>query len=109
MPASITVSGLEALLAGRDPPTVLDVRREQAFEEDPRMLPGAVRVPPEDVVAWADRLGSPVEVVVYCVHGHQVSQGAAQALEGRSLRVRYLQGGIEQWRAEGGSTGAAST
>ncbi len=104
MPTPITVSELTTLLAGGSPPTVLDVRREQAFEEDPRMLPGAVRVSPEDVVSWADQRGSSVEVVVYCVHGHQVSQGAARALDGRTLAVRYLQGGIEQWRAEGGAT-----
>jgi rhodanese-related sulfurtransferase len=104
MPASISVSELRSQLAGPTPPTVLDVRRAPAFDADRRMLPGAVRVPPEDVVAWADQLGSPVEVVVYCVHGHQVSQGAAQALEGRAIAARYLEGGIEQWRADGGST-----
>jgi hypothetical protein len=37
------------------------------------------------------------EVVVYCVHGHEVSQAAAKA-----LGAQYLEGGIEAWRAAGG-------
>jgi hypothetical protein len=34
-------------------------------------------------------------VVVYCVHGHEVSQGVAKA-----LGARYLEGGIEHWDGE---------
>ena len=48
------------------------------------------------------------DVVVYCVHGHEVSQSAAKA-----LGAAYLEGGIEAWRASGGElfgkpTGASS-
>ena len=34
---------------------------------------------------------------MYCVHGHEVSQGAAKA-----LGASYLEGGIEAWRETGG-------
>jgi hypothetical protein len=37
---------------------------------------------------------------VYCVHGHEVSQNAAQ-----ELGARFLEGGIEAWREAGGELG----
>jgi rhodanese-related sulfurtransferase len=42
-------------------------------------------------------------VVVYCVHGHEVSQGVAAVLQQRGIAARYLEGGIEEgWRTVGG-------
>ena len=41
-------------------------------------------------------------MVVYCVHGHNVSQGAAAALRARGVYARVLAGGIEGWRDAGG-------
>jgi hypothetical protein len=40
--------------------------------------------------------------VVYCVHGHQVSQSAAALLRSLGVRARYLEGGIEAYRESGG-------
>ena len=41
-------------------------------------------------------------MVVYCVHGHEVSQGVAKALEEQGLLASYLEGGVEAWKAQGG-------
>src|SRR5205814_10684183 len=42
------------------------------------------------------------EAVVYCVHGHEVSQNAARALAQSGIPARYLEGGIEEgWKAKG--------
>jgi hypothetical protein len=38
---------------------------------------------------------------VYCVHGHQVSQGVARALRAQGRAAHFLVGGIEAWRAQG--------
>ena len=46
-------------------------------------------------------LPAAAQVVVYCVHGHEVSQSAAKA-----LGARYLEGGIEAWREAGGELDA---
>jgi Fe-Mn family superoxide dismutase len=40
-------------------------------------------------------------VVVYCVHGHEVSRSIALALNARGIPARYLVGGIEAWREAG--------
>ena len=47
-------------------------------------------------------------VVTVCVHGHEVSQDAATLLRARGYDARSLDGGHEQWRAEGGATVAVA-
>ena len=52
--------------------------------------------------AWAKSLPSAKAVVVYCVRGHEVSQGAAAALNEAGIAARYLEGGFEGWKASQG-------
>jgi len=67
------------------------------------MISGALRRDPDDVYAWANELPRAESVVVYCVHGHEVSQGIARTLAERGIAARYLEGGIEEgWKAQGG-------
>ena len=81
---------------------VLDVRRQRAYRESGETVSGALRREPEGVADWADTLPAASEVVVYCVHGHEVSQGVAKALAERGLPASFLEGGIEAWKAKGG-------
>src|SRR5262249_28983408 len=74
---------------------------------DPQRLPHAIKRDPAAVDAWADELEPWRPVVVYCVRGHEVGQHAAAALAARGLDARYLEGGLEGWRAGGGATDAA--
>jgi rhodanese-related sulfurtransferase len=82
------------------------VRRKAAFLDADLTIAGALRRDPDDVQAWASELPRTAPVVVYCVHGHQVSQGAAQALRERGLEARYLEHGFAGWRTEGGAVSA---
>ena len=95
-PAISTASLRQSLASGR-PPLVIDVRRNERFQEAPDLIRGALRRDPLRVAEWARSLPGEADVVVYCVHGHEVSQGAAKA-----LGARYLEGGIEAWRESGG-------
>ena len=97
MDASITATELKSAFAGTKPPLVIDVRRPPAFRAAPDMASGALRRDPAAVASWAKELPRASSVVVYCVHGHEVSQNAAKA-----LGARFLEGGIEAWRASGG-------
>ena len=101
---SISVSALRASTGGDNPPLVIDVRRNERWQEAPDLVRGALRRDPEQVEAWRKTLPSGADVVVYCVHGHEVSQNVATALRAvlPALGARYLEGGIEHWRAEGG-------
>jgi Fe-Mn family superoxide dismutase len=94
---AITAASLRQSLASARPPLVIDVRRNERFLEAPDLIRGALRRDPATVEQWRSALPVDREVVVYCVFGHEVSQGVAAA-----IGARYLEGGIEGWRAAGG-------
>jgi rhodanese-related sulfurtransferase len=95
--ASVSAASLRQSLASGRPPLVIDVRKGPTFLGAPDLIRGALRRDPLRVADWGKTLPGEAEVVVYCVHGHEVSQGAAKA-----LGAKYLEGGIEAWRAAGG-------
>lgn len=103
MDASISPASLITARSSADSPLVIDVRRRPAFSEAADTVAGALRRDPDQVAAWAAELPANACVVVYCVHGHQVSQGAAQMLRERGLNARFLDHGIEGWREAGGA------
>jgi hypothetical protein len=61
------------------------------------MIAGAIRRDPEQVPEWRAKLPAGRLVVVYCAHGHEVSQNAAQALRDLGIDARYLEHGIAGW------------
>ena len=98
---STSAASLRQSLASSKPPLVIDVRKGAAFLGAPDLIRGALRRDPLRVAEWGKCLPGDADVVVYCVHGHEVSQGVAKA-----LGARYLEGGIEAWRAGGGELSA---
>jgi rhodanese-related sulfurtransferase len=82
---------------------IVDVRRSPAFRDAGDTIAGALRRDPAAVGDWAKTLPRASSVVVYCVHGHEVSQGVARALADSGIRASYLEGGIEAWRKEQGA------
>jgi rhodanese-related sulfurtransferase len=78
-------------------PVVIDVRRNASFAADNRMIVGAIRRDPEAVQNWRPELPAGRTVVVYCVHGQEISQGAASALGSAGMDARYLEHGIAGW------------
>jgi rhodanese-related sulfurtransferase len=104
MNTSITYPELQAALASREPPLVIDVRRTAAFTSARDMVAGALRRDPASVASWSKALPAASSVVVYCVHGHEVSQQAATALRESGIDARYLEGGLEEgWKTQGGA------
>jgi rhodanese-related sulfurtransferase len=101
MDASISAAILKQSIRSSEPPLVIDVRRTERFRESPYLLKGALRRDPEKVLEWKKSLPRSASVVVYCVHGHEVSQGVAKALQ-----AKYLEGGLEHWKEEGGDLAA---
>ncbi|MBA3478368.1 MAG: sulfurtransferase [Lautropia sp.] len=88
------------------PPQLLDVRRAPVFEQSADLIAGAVWRDPERIADWALLLDPTRPVVVYCVHGHQVSQGCAGMLAELGLAAAFLEGGIEAWKTASGATAA---
>jgi len=104
---SINVSQLAAWIAEGRHLKVLDVRRAPAFEKNPCLIPGAERVPPDQVDEWSRRNNNAITVIAYCVYGHEVSQGAASALKVKGFDVVFLEGGISEWQSQGHPTAAS--
>jgi rhodanese-related sulfurtransferase len=98
--ASIDFKALYSLIGSARAPLIVDVRRAPAFDATPVMIPGAVR-PEGDLVAYVARVAAGKPIVAYCVAGHEVSQQAAAALGAAGHDVRYLEGGLEAWKAAG--------
>jgi len=80
---------------------LIDVRRPPAFAQTQHLLPGAVWHDPQAVTDWAAQLDGSGAVVVYCVHGHEVSRNAARQLCALGLQARFLRGGFEAWKDAG--------
>ena len=103
MTSSISCYELQSAIRGREPPLVIDVRKQPAFKAAMEMIAGALRREPDTVASWIKELPVASRVVVYCVHGHEVSQDVAKALNERGIEARYLEGGIEEgWKAQQG-------
>jgi len=100
MDASITPQELQALLETESSPTIIDLRNESVFRSAPEMLAGAVRRDPETVTSWAGKLPT-AHIIVYCAHGQQGSQEAADALRKCGLTVRFVEGGLDGLRRAG--------
>ena len=103
-PGTITPKELQQRLGAFPPPTLIDVRRQAAFDADGDVIASAVKRAPEAIAEWVRALEPWRPVVVYCVHGHEVSQNAAVSLQAAGFDARYLEGGLAGWREHGGTT-----
>jgi rhodanese-related sulfurtransferase len=93
---SISADDLYRRLGTAAVPVVLDVRRAPAYDTDDRVVVGSVRIP-DEIADWGRDRADGRPVVTYCVHGHEVSQSAAETLRGLGIDARYLAGGIGAW------------
>lgn len=107
--ARISVTELYQLLDAEHAPLILDVRSRSARTLDPRWIPTALHVPPEDIDEYVKPLERDREVVLYCTCPNEASAArVAKALVGRGFRrVRPLHGGLDAWVEAGYPLGAA--
>lgn len=99
MERTIQPDTLKTELAGK---LILDVRRTADRDAAPEHLPGAQWKNPEHVAEWVERLPKDQEIVLYCARGGSVSNSVVDALQARGLNARFIEGGIEGWKAAGG-------
>jgi len=65
------------------------------------VIAGAMWQDPETVDEWSKALPTTKPVVVYCVYGHEVGQSTAAILRANGIDARFLEGGIDAWKAAG--------
>ncbi len=99
-PTEISVPQLSRLIGLPQAPVIIDVRTEDDFADDPRLIPGSVRpsssTPPAVAAALA---GKPAAVI--CQRGGKLSQGFAALMRHEGRAAETLEGGFEAWRSAG--------
>ncbi len=100
----ISTNELNRLLHTPECPVIVDVRRKEAFDSSDRMIASAEWRDHQRGAVWATDLPPDAVVVVYCVHGHEVSQDADAALCSVGVDALFLEGGIEAFIETGGET-----
>ena len=77
---SISPKDLWNGVATRDVPQLVDVRRRDAYEASPHLLPGAVRRDAAKAKQWATEFDVTRPIVAACKAGHEMSQSAIAQL-----------------------------
>jgi len=93
----------QALHDGVERPFIVDLRHPLDVLTDPLVLPGALRIGPEELKKRREMLPLDRDVVVYCTCPSEETS-AKVALELRRmgvLRVRPLRGGLQGWKDAG--------
>ena len=103
-PDAITCDKLAKLIGTARCPVVLDLRRADARDAEPRLIPSARwlaedEITPAALSELARSLDRPV--VVLCAEGHGRSQGVAAWLRHEGVAAEYLEGGMAAWLAAG--------
>jgi rhodanese-related sulfurtransferase len=96
----ITVAQLARLTGLPTGPRLIDVRTEEDWAADPRLLPGARRRDFASPHAWQHEYPGK-SVIVVCQKGLKLSQGVAAWLRHAGIDAQTLEGGFEAWRAAG--------
>lgn len=97
-PTQITPAQLMRLIGTPDAPTIIDVRIPDDFAAHPHLIPAATRHAHRDIDALACKLQGQ-RVVVACLRGLKLSEGAAALLRTHGIAAETLEGGTEAWRA----------
>ena len=101
--ARITASELKQKLDKDEPVTIIDLRHSLDFLPDPYTIPGAIRIPLEELEKRQGEIPRDREVVLYCTCPNEASS-AITAVKLRQVGispVRPLQGGFNSWRQLG--------
>lgn len=99
-PNSISPDKLMKLVGTPVAPVIVDVRTPEDYDEDPRLVPAALRRSHRDVADWGSSLAGKA-VVAVCHHGAKLSHGAAAWLRHLGADALSLEDGFKGWKAAG--------
>lgn len=99
-PTAITVAQLSRLVGTPGAPAIIDVRIDEDYAADPRLIPGSTRRDFATVASWARQYAGKT-VVVSCQKGLKLSQGVAAWLRHEGIAAETLEGGFVAWSAAG--------
>jgi rhodanese-related sulfurtransferase len=99
-PTEITVQQLSRLVGVPNAPTLIDVRTDEDYAADPRLVPASHRRDFRTCQAWAGEHQGQT-VIVVCQKGAKLSQGVAAWMRHAGIDAQTLEGGFEAWRTAG--------
>lgn len=94
---SISSDKLSRLIGTANAPALIDVRIDEDFAADPRLIPGAMRRSHHNIQDWTAGLAGQA-VVVICHKGEKLSEGAAAWLRHNGIAAETLEGGQVGWK-----------
>jgi rhodanese-related sulfurtransferase len=97
---TISAEKLARLVGTPRCPAIVDVRTDQDFAADPRIIPGAIRRAATNASDWAADFDGRSAVVV-CRQGLNLAPGMAAWLRQAGVPADVLEGGYEAWTAAG--------
>ncbi|HKR86289.1 MAG TPA: rhodanese-like domain-containing protein [Terriglobales bacterium] len=100
---SVSPPELHALLSSGQKVLVFDVRQALDILAYPEQIPGAQRVPPEEVLAKPNIIPKDKDVIVFCTCP---SEKTSRRILRRAMalgfsRVKFLRGGLAAWKGMG--------
>ena len=100
---SIDADELHALLESKKDIVVLDVRQPLDLLAHSEIIPGAVRVPPKEVMEQAGLIPKDKDSVLYCtcVSEKTSRKVLESALRLQFSRIKFLKGGLAAWKEKG--------
>jgi rhodanese-related sulfurtransferase len=100
---TITPQALQALLASNQEAVVIDVRQPLDLLGDSVIIPGAQWIAPDEVRANPSLLPKERDLIVYCTCPSDKTSRIIlrRALALGFLRIKFLKGGLDGWRANG--------
>jgi len=96
----ITVQQLSRLIGLSNAPAIIDVRVDEDYAADPRLIPSSRRRDFRTCQAWGSEYQGQT-VIVTCQKGLKLSQGVAAWMRHEGIDAQTLEGGFEAWRAGG--------
>jgi len=98
--ARITVDELHQKLEAGENLMILDLRSQEALEEAPSLIRGAVHMNMDEVAAHLEKIARDRDIILYCSCPNEVSAARVALLLQRKgfSHVRPLLGGIDAWR-----------
>jgi len=99
-PTTLSLQKFTRLVGTPKCPAIIDVRTDEDFAADPRLIPGSVRRPFATVAGWGAALGGTPAIVV-CQKGLKLSEGVAAFLRHAGGEADVLEGGFLAWAEAG--------
>lgn len=96
-PNAISISQLYHFLGTPECPVIVDARIAKDFDDDPRIIPGAIKRDFDKIKMLIENFSNQI-LVIYCQKGLKISQGTAALLRQAGVEAKFLEGGQFAWR-----------